>query len=192
MRPWDHLLLQVCNIFFCLIICVCDQNLVEKKCASILLKPYTTSFLSSVNELLKCSTFTAKKGSKSYGTISVEECKITGAETSQTVVQPATATAPTVAATVPSAVPVEQFNNMTMGELPLPVPPPQKPTFVDYITGNCDLSMVRTALFFISFSDLYVTDNTFHTFSLWQSILLEVTEIQENQTHCIISVTTAV
>ena len=51
-------------------------------------------FLSSVNELLKCSTFTAKKGSKSYGTIQVDECKITGAETSQTVVQqPATATA---------------------------------------------------------------------------------------------------
>jgi len=109
----------------------------------------------------------------------VEECKITGAETSQTVVQPATA--PTVAATVPSAVPVEQFNNMTMGELPMPVPPPQKPTFVDYITGNCDLSMVRTALFIISFSDLYATDNAFHTFSLWQLISLEVTEIQENQ-----------
>ena len=151
-------------------------------------------FLSSVNELLKCSTFTAKKGSKSYGTISVEECKITGAETSQTVVQqPATISAPTVAtATVPSAVPVEQFNNMTMGELPMPVPPPQKPTFVDYITGNCDLSMVRTALFVISFSDFRVTDNTFHTFSLWQSISLEVTEIPENQEHYIISATTAV
>ena len=147
----------------------------------------------SVNELLKCSTFTAKKGSKSYGTISVEECKITGAETSQTVVQQPATSAPTVAAaTVPSAVPVEQFNNMTMGELPMPVPPPQKPTFVDYITGNCDLSMVRTALFIISFSNLYVTDNTFNTFSLWQLISLEVTVTPENQEHYIISVTTAV
>jgi len=174
----------------CLIICVCDKNLVEKKCASTLLMTCTHP---SVNELLKCSTFTAKKGSKSYGTIQVEECKITGAETSQTVVQqPTTTSAPTVAATVPSAVPVEQFNNMTMGELPLPVPPPQKPTFVDYITGNCDLSMVRTTLFIISFSDLYVTDNTLNTFSLWQLISLEVTVTLENQEHCIISVTTAV
>ena len=154
----------------------------------------TPTFLSSVNELLKCSTFTAKKGSKSYGTIKVDECKITGADTSQTVVQqqPATAFAPTVAATVPSAVPVEQFNNMTMGELPMPMPPPQKPTFVDYITGNCDLSMVRITVFLISFFVFYVTDNvTFNTFSLWQSISLEVTEIQENQEHYIISVMTA-
>ena len=151
------------------------------------------TILSSVNELLKCSTFTAKKGSKSYGTISVEECKITGAETSQTVVQPATATAPTVAATVPSAVPVEQFNNMTMGELPMPVPPPQKPTFVDYITGNCDLSMVRINVFFYFILRLFATDNTlFHTSSLWQSILLEVTVTPENEEHYIISVTTAV
>ena len=123
----------------------------------------------------------------------MDECKITDADTSQTVVQqPATASAPTVAATVPSALPVEQFNNMTMGELPMPVPPPQKPTFVDYITGNCDLSMVRITVFLISFSDLYATDNAFNTFSLWQSISLEVTEIQENQEHYIISVTTAV
>ena len=94
-----------------------------------------------VNELLKAgsSTFTPKKGSKSYGTISIDHCKITGAETSTTVVQPAMAAA--AAPPLPAPVPVQQFGNMNLGALPVPVPPPKKPTFVDYITGNLDLDM---------------------------------------------------
>ena len=113
-----------------------------------------------MNGLLKAagsSNFTPKKGSKSYGTIAVDECKITGADTSPTGATVQTAATAPVATTAsadadisfaPMPVPVQQFGNMSMGGgLPVPVPPPQKPTFVDYITGNCELSMVRMIAF---------------------------------------------
>ena len=99
------------------------------------------TFVTTVNELCKAgssTTFTPKKGSKSYGTIVLDECRITGAEsTAPTTGQPALASL----AAKPSPVPVEQFNNMTIGAMPMPVLPPKKPTFVDYVTGNCDLQM---------------------------------------------------
>lgn len=111
------------------------------------------TFETTVNELLKAagrSTFTPKKGSKSYGTISVDECKITGAESSTAAtvnlaapppVKTASAAAGPSVVPMPVPVPVQQFNNMNLGSMPVPVPPPKKPTFVDYISGNCDLSM---------------------------------------------------
>jgi hypothetical protein len=110
------------------------------------------SFETTVNELLKAAvskgTFTPKKGSKSYGTIAVDECKITGAE-SPSAVRPvslaptATATAYAPSAPLPMPVPVSDLANMSLGgAMPMPVPPPQqRPTFVDYVSGNCDLNM---------------------------------------------------
>ena len=105
--------------------------------------------LSPVNELLKAAgtgNFTPKKGSKSYGTIAVDECKITGAESSTSAtVRPGTSAAadPSVVP-MPVPVPVQQFGGMSMGGgTPVPVPPPQRPTFVDYISGSCDLNLVR-------------------------------------------------
>jgi len=109
------------------------------------------TFETTTNELLKAagrSTFTPKKGSKSYGTISVDECKITGAESSTAATvnlaahPPATmASAAADPSVVPMPVPMQQFNNMNLGSMPAPVAPPKKPTFVDYISGNCELSM---------------------------------------------------
>lgn len=112
------------------------------------------TFETSVNDLVKRAggTFTLTKGSKSYGTISVDECKIIGAETSS-VLKPLSGPAVVATATVASAaqpsvmmpvpVPVAGFGQMNLGgqQFPVPVPPPKKPTFVDYISGNCDLSM---------------------------------------------------
>jgi hypothetical protein len=100
-------------------------------------------------------TFTPKKGSKSYGTIAVDECKITGAE-SPSAVRPvslaptATATAYAPSAPLPMPVPVSDLANMSLGgAMPMPVPPPQqRPTFVDYVSGNCDLNMVSMLVSF--------------------------------------------
>lgn len=105
--------------------------------------------LHSVNGLLKAagqSTFTPKKGSKAYGTISVDQCKITGAESSSSATVIPTSTEVDISV-VP--VPVQQFDNMNLGAMPVPVPPPRKPTFVDYITGNCDLNMVRICVLLV-------------------------------------------
>jgi len=102
-----------------------------------------------VNGLLKAAgstTFSPKKKSKSYGTISVDECKITGADNStSTTVQQTDAPAavgPSVLP-MPVPVPVQQFGGMNLGGGGVPVPPPQRPSFVDYVSGNCDLNMVR-------------------------------------------------
>ncbi|KAL9179977.1 hypothetical protein ACHAXT_007947 [Thalassiosira profunda] len=110
------------------------------------------SFETTVNELVNAvggRTFTPKKGGKDYGTIAVDECKIMGAERpSGATVQPATtahvptATAAAAIMPVPVAPPVQQFGGMSLGGgMPVPMPPPQRPTFVDYVSGNCDLSM---------------------------------------------------
>jgi len=112
------------------------------------------AFDTTVNELVKSvgGKFALKKGSKSYGTITVDECKIIGADTSSVLKPPSapavgTSTVPAVASYQPSVmpvpVPVADFGNMNLGgqPLPVPVPPPNKPTFVDYISGNCDLTM---------------------------------------------------
>lgn len=92
----------------------------------------------SVNELLKAAeqggTFTPKKGSKSMGTIAVDQCKITGAGSPQTT--PTVNTAPDTLP-MPVPVPVSQMGNMSLNS-------GQKPTFVDYVSGNCDLGLVRT------------------------------------------------
>ncbi|KAL7441470.1 hypothetical protein ACHAXM_011517 [Skeletonema potamos] len=110
------------------------------------------AFDTTVNDLVRSAggTFTLTMGSKSFGTISVDECKIIGAETSSVlkpVSAPVMATA-TVSVTQPSVMPepmpVADFGNMNLNgglPLPVPVPPPKKPTFVDYISGNCDLNM---------------------------------------------------
>lgn len=105
------------------------------------------TFDTTVNELLKAAgtgNFTPKKGSKSYGTIAVDECKITGAESSTSAtVRPGTSAAadPSVVP-MPVPVPVQQFGGMSMGGgTPVPVPPPPRPTFVDYISGSCDLNL---------------------------------------------------
>lgn len=99
------------------------------------------SFETSVEELLKAvelkSTFTLKKGSKSVGSIVVDQCKITGVES------PAPSTAVQSAAVdpsiVPVPVPVAQLGNMSLSG----AGSGQKPSFVDYVTGNCDLGLVR-------------------------------------------------
>lgn len=98
----------------------------------------------SVNELLKAAeqggTFTPKKGSKSMGTIAVDQCKITGAGSPQTTPTvnhtPTVNTAPDTLP-MPVPVPVSQMGNMSLTS-------GQKPTFVDYVSGNCDLGLVRT------------------------------------------------
>eukprot|EP00581_Thalassiosira_minuscula_P007308 CAMPEP_0183703258 /NCGR_PEP_ID=MMETSP0737-20130205/1063_1 /TAXON_ID=385413 /ORGANISM="Thalassiosira miniscula, Strain CCMP1093" /LENGTH=689 /DNA_ID=CAMNT_0025929977 /DNA_START=76 /DNA_END=2145 /DNA_ORIENTATION=+ len=111
-------------------------------------------FETTVNGLLKTAgsgKFTPKKGSKSYGTVAVVECKITGAESSASTsasVKPATvassmAVEPNIVS-MPEPVPVQQFGGMSLGgamPVPVPVPPPQTPTFVDYISGNCELNL---------------------------------------------------
>ncbi|KAL7488335.1 hypothetical protein ACHAW6_013919 [Cyclotella cf. meneghiniana] len=97
------------------------------------------SFETSVEELLKAvelkSTFTLKKGSKSVGSIVVDQCKITGVES------PAPSTAVQSAAVdpsiVPVPVPVAQLGNMSLSG----AGSGQKPSFVDYVTGNCDLGL---------------------------------------------------
>lgn len=109
-------------------------------------------FETTVNGLLKAAggnTFEPKKKSKSYGKIAVDECKITGADTStsETVQQPAaseSAAADPSVVPMPVPVPVEQFGGMNLGggvPMPVPMPPPHRPSFIDYITGNCDLNM---------------------------------------------------
>eukprot|EP00585_Thalassiosira_rotula_P011872 CAMPEP_0196159234 /NCGR_PEP_ID=MMETSP0910-20130528/46210_1 /TAXON_ID=49265 /ORGANISM="Thalassiosira rotula, Strain GSO102" /LENGTH=1212 /DNA_ID=CAMNT_0041424151 /DNA_START=160 /DNA_END=3799 /DNA_ORIENTATION=+ len=97
------------------------------------------AFETTVNELLKAAgsgTFTPKKGSKSSGTIAVDECKITGADTStsETVIVNSAAADPSI-----PVMPVAQFGNMNLGGGA--ATPPRKPTFVDYISGNCELNM---------------------------------------------------
>ena len=121
---------------------------------------FSSFIMFAVNELLKAaagnSTFTPKKGSKSYGTVAVDECKIMGAESSPAVtVKPAspaaaeTASAALDPSVVPVPVPVSGFASMNLAATPVPVPPPERPTFVDYVSGNCDLSMVRTTRLWI-------------------------------------------
>lgn len=93
----------------------------------------------TVNALMKAAeqktTFTPKKGSKDMGAIRVNQCKITGADSSQHVasaaVDPSGLPMP-----VPVPLPIEQMGNMSLGA-------GQKPSFVDYVTGNCDLGLVR-------------------------------------------------
>jgi len=123
-------------------------------------------FETTVNGLLKAagaSTFTSKKGSKSMGMIAVDECKITGADTSTSAtVNPASSAPAATASSAPAAtassapaatasaaadpsvvpvpVPVGQFGSMSLGGGPA-ASPPRKPTFVDYISGKCDLNM---------------------------------------------------
>lgn len=108
-------------------------------------------FAASVNDLLRAAacrpagsaTFTPKKNGRAYGTIVADEGRITGAErpTDVAAVRPATS-----AAADPSVVP-----------MPVPMPasgPPfggggggrqgaaPMPTFVDYVSGQCDLNLV--------------------------------------------------
>lgn len=64
------------------------------------------------------------------GTIHVDQCKITGAE------KAAASAADSSVLPVPVPVPVDQMANMDLGA-------GQKPSFVDYVNGNCDLGMVR-------------------------------------------------
>ena len=111
------------------------------------------TFETTVNQMLKTGEFTPKKSGKSYGTIKVNFCSITGADTatSATGVQPAATAAPAEAEVsflpMPVPVPVQQFGSMNLGGgVPVPVPPPRKPTFVDYISGNCELNMVSFVL----------------------------------------------
>ncbi|KAL7551847.1 hypothetical protein ACHAWF_015046 [Thalassiosira exigua] len=106
------------------------------------------TFETSVNELVRKSpngTFAPKRGSKPYGTIRVDECKITGAASaSATVLPPPTAAAAAAADPEVVSAPVQQFGAMNVGgggRLPAPPPQTKPPTFVDYISGNCELSM---------------------------------------------------
>eukprot|EP00804_Cyclotella_cryptica_P020314 CCRYP_014051-RA/>CCRYP_014051-RA protein AED:0.20 eAED:0.20 QI:170/1/1/1/0.44/0.4/10/3670/670 len=96
------------------------------------------SFETTVEELLKAaeqkSTFTPKKGSKSFGTIVVDQCKITGVESPNTAAVQSAAADPSV---VPVPVPVAQLGNMSLSG----AGSGQKPSFVDYVTGNCDLGL---------------------------------------------------
>ncbi|KAL7506970.1 hypothetical protein ACHAXN_004180 [Cyclotella atomus] len=94
-------------------------------------------FETTVNALLKAAeqktTFTPKKGSKDMGTIQVNQCKITGADISQPA--PSAAADPSILPMpVPVPLPIEQMGNMSIGA-------GQKPSFVDYVTGNCDLGL---------------------------------------------------
>ena len=109
------------------------------------------AFETTVNQLLKASgsgKFNPTKGSKSRGDIVIDEAKLTGAgsasSASAAVVKPATISAaadPSVVP-VPIPVPVQQFGGMSLGG-GVPMPSQQKPTFVDYVSGNCDLNLVR-------------------------------------------------
>ena len=45
---------------------------------------------------------------------------------------------------MPVPVPVADFGSMNLGGITPVMPPQQKPSFVDYVSGNCDLNMVRT------------------------------------------------
>ncbi len=89
-----------------------------------------------MNELLQSvgsKMFTPTQSTKTYGSIAVDDCRITGFEnSSSTTIQPAMS-APAYA------------DDMTFGGLPVPIPPLRRPTFVEYVSGNCDLSMVRTS-----------------------------------------------
>lgn len=94
-----------------------------------------------MNDLLQSvgtETFTPSNGSKStpstksYGSIVVDYCRITGLEVSSSATLQPVMSAPPYA------------DDMTFGGLPVPIPPPRRPTFVEYVSGNCDLSMVRT------------------------------------------------
>ena len=94
-----------------------------------------------MNDLLQSvgtKTFTPSNGSKStqstksYGSIVVDVCRITGLEVSSSANVESTMSAPPYA------------DDMTFGGLPVPIPPPRRPTFVEYMSGNCDLSTVRT------------------------------------------------
>jgi hypothetical protein len=94
---------------------------------------------SIVNALIKAAdqstTFTPKKGSKDMGTIHVDQCKIAAAETKPSVsVQSAAADLSVLPMPVP--VPLDQMANLSLGS-------GQRPSFVDYVTGNCDLGLVK-------------------------------------------------
>ena len=74
----------------------------------------------------------SRPSTKSYGSIVIDDCRITGLEISSW-------------ATVhPAMSALAYADDMTFGGLPVPIPPPRRPTFVEYVSGNCDLSMVRT------------------------------------------------
>ena len=110
------------------------------------------SIETSVKELTKAAfsgeTFTSMKGSKSYGEIAVDECKVTGVDTSTSATTTAQPDAYAYAPTASAPVPMLQMGAMSLGGcIPVPVPPPRTPTFVDYVSGNCDLSMVRNINF---------------------------------------------
>ncbi len=98
-----------------------------------------------VNELVKAAAdkkpFTPKMGSKSYGTISVDECKITGVEIPAGPIIDTTPSPAADPAVVPVPVPVMDFGGMNLNASAPMMPPQRKPTFVDYISGNCELSM---------------------------------------------------
>lgn len=98
-------------------------------------------YLLAVNALINAaerkSTFTPKKGSKDMGTIHVDQCKITGADKpTSTESAAASGGSDSLPMPVPVPVPIEQMGNMSLGV-------GQKPSFVDYVTGNCDLGLVR-------------------------------------------------
>jgi hypothetical protein len=144
-----------------------------------------------VNALIKASeqksTFTPKKGSKGMGTIHVDQCKITGAETNHAaaVVQSAAADPTIVPMPVPMAPPVDQMANLNLGG-------GQKPTFVDYVTGNCDLGLVRRLVAILLHFRVVLcikSDNILHYhFSVWLLTLRVATVIPANLAHYITSV----
>ena len=136
---------------------------------------------SLVNALLRAAeqktTFTPKKGSKDMGTIHVDQCKITGADSPQPTM--AAASAPSTLP-MPVPVPVEQMGNMSLGGV-------QRPSFVDYVTGNCDLGLVRPR--FRSLLQLFIVHRNAnrlysHFLSVWLSTLREAMEIPANLEHC--------
>lgn len=106
------------------------------------------TFETTVNELVKASgngNFTLTRKRKNFGTIIVDQAQITGADdtSSSTTTAPVTTSAAADPSVLP--VPVPQMANMDLGRTTpgaVPVPAPQQsPTFVDYITGNCVLTM---------------------------------------------------
>ena len=146
-----------------------------------------------VNALIKAaeqkSTFTPKKGSKDMGTIHIDQCKITGADKPAAMESAAASGGGnSLPMPVPVPVPVEQMANMSLGA-------GQKPTFVDYVTGNCDLGLVRLAnVVFLQemHTSNHDSDNYFSRLSSALLLIsLEATATLANLAHCITSAVTA-